>query len=90
MPRGTPQVAPDDHGSDGVHEVRAVPEGLRSEPDPQGTLVVRCQHAGCDAFADMKVREYDPATGKTYRWWYLCVVHLEEEFEPWLTALRRK
>jgi hypothetical protein len=51
---------------------------------------VRCQHPGCDAFADTKVREYDPETGKTRRWWYMCVVHLEEEFEPWLTAKRRR
>jgi hypothetical protein len=47
-----------------------------------------CQNPTCDAYADTKVREYDRETGKTYRWWYLCVVHVEEEFGPWLDKKR--
>jgi hypothetical protein len=49
---------------------------------------ISCQHAGCDAFADTKVREHQQ--GRTIRWWYVCVVHLEEDFAPWLFLKRTR
>jgi hypothetical protein len=52
-------------------------------------MTITCQHHGCDAMADTKVRETDLDTGQIIWWRYLCVVHLEEEYGPWLNIKRR-
>ncbi|HET6481334.1 MAG TPA: hypothetical protein VN756_08750 [Solirubrobacterales bacterium] len=46
-----------------------------------------CQHHGCDALSETKVKEI--IGGKVFWWRYLCDVHLEEEYAPWLRLMRR-
>ena len=49
-----------------------------------------CQHADCAALGDTKVRE--SVGDQIIGWRYLCAVHLEEEYGPWLRAkaIRRR
>ena len=46
--------------------------------------MIACQHPGCEAIAEYKVKEWTKETGEVYRYWYLCVLHLKEYFGPWL------
>lgn len=45
-----------------------------------------CQR--CDpsegVFAEYKVKVTNAETGEVYRFWYVCAVHLELDFGPWL------
>lgn len=36
-------------------------------------------------YAEYKVQMRNADTGETIRFWYVCGVHLEEDFKPWLT-----
>lgn len=40
--------------------------------------------------ADMKVTERNADTGAVIRYWYVCAVHLEEDFGPWLKAQKQR
>jgi len=73
-------------GIGAAHDSARYSDGAVTEPQP---VNITCQDPRCDAYADMKIREYNAETGETYRWWYLCVVHVQEEFEPWLGAKKK-
>lgn len=56
-------------------------EGPVVDREPPAPPII-CQHIDCDAFAewcaDVKI------DGKRLRWWYICSVHLKEDFGPWV------
>lgn len=56
-------------------------------------MTIACQSHACEALAEIKVREYvvgEPIPGRdrnTIWWRYLCLVHLEQEYGPWLRSM---
>lgn len=50
--------------------------------------MIGCQREGCDAMAEVKVREARTDTGQIMWWRYLCQAHLEEEYQPWLATMK--
>jgi hypothetical protein len=50
--------------------------------------MIGCQWPGCEALAEVKTREMDASTGVVIWWRYLCLVHLEEEYRPWLALMK--
>lgn len=47
-------------------------------------MIPSCQYPDCDALAETKVKE--KVGDKIIAWRYLCDVHLEMEYGPWLRA----
>lgn len=50
--------------------------------------MIGCQIDGCEALAEVKVRETNTSTGEIVWWRYLCLTHLEEEYAPWLRMMK--
>ena len=47
-------------------------------------MIPHCQWDGCEALAEFKVRHWNIETKAVLAFRYLCIVHLREEFGPWL------
>ena len=52
-------------------------------------MIPNCQSQDCEALAETKIRETRIDTGEIVWWRYLCDVHLQEEYKPWIDANRR-
>lgn len=53
--------------------------------------MIHCQRCPAEdgVFAEFKVRMTNSDTGKIIRFWYVCAVHLEMDFGPWLKRRTR-